>query len=265
VLIRRLLRFRGLLATLTRRELTARYRGSMLGFFWSLAHPLLLLGVYSVVFSLVFQPRMGGAEPYAVFLVAGLFPWIWFSTSLLDGAGALSASAGLIRKAVFPAEVLPLVSVLANLVHLLLALPILAGALLLARLAGYPVGGWSALLLPALVAVQLPFIAGLALGLSALTAHFKDVRDLLQNVLTLLFFLTPILYPLEAVRQVPGLIAVILANPLTPFLRAYQQLLFEGTVPALGSWLQMAGLALLSWAVGAWLFERLSETLVEAV
>ena len=264
-MIARLWRFRGLVATLTARELKARYRGSLLGFFWSLANPLLLLAVYSVVFGWIFRPRSEGAEPYAVFLLSGLFPWIWLSTSLLDGTVSLSANAGLLRKAVFPAEVLPLVATLASLAHFLLALPILLGALLVSRLLGYDVGGWTVVLLPSAIALQLPFAAGIALALAALNVHFKDVRDLLQNLLTLLFFLTPILYPLAAVRELRALSLVLAANPVTPFVRLYQELLFFGRVPGPELWLQAAGIALIAWGAGTWLFDRLAQTLVEAV
>ena len=264
-MIARLWRFRGLLATLTERELKARYRGSLLGFLWSHANPLLLLAVYSVVFGLIFRPRTEGAEPYAVFLLCGLFPWIWLSTALLDGTVSLSANAGLLRKAVFPAEVLPLVSTLASLAHFLLALPILLLALAVSRWLGYEVGGWSVLLLPFAIAVQLPFAAGVALALAALNVHFKDVRDLLQNLLTLLFFVTPILYPLAAVASYRALSALLAVNPVTPFIRLYQELLFFGRPPGAELWLQAAGVALIAWGAGTWLFDRLAQTLVEAV
>ncbi len=260
-----IVRFRSLLATLTARELKARYRGSVLGFFWSLINPLLLLGVYSLVFGLIFVPsRAGGTQPYAVFLVTGLFPWIWFSGSLLEGSASLVANAGLIRKAIFPAELLPLVSVAANLVHFLLALPIVAAALVVGRLAGYSVAGWGALALPAVILVHLPLIAGLALGLAALTAHFKDVRDILTNLLTLLFFSTPIIYPLAIIPR-EWLRLAIRANPLTPYTLAYQETLFFGRVPGVELWLQMAVVSALGWIAGAWLFGRLRETVVEAV
>jgi ABC-type polysaccharide/polyol phosphate export permease len=113
------------------------------------------------------------------------------------------------------------------------------------------------------VLVQLPLVAGLALGLAALAAHFKDVRDILSNLLTLLFFSTPIIYPLEAVPEwVRG---AIRANPLTPYTLAYQDVLFRGVVPEASLWLQMAAVSLVGWAAGAWLFGRLRETIVEAV
>ena len=235
---KRVFRHRGLLAALTLRELKARYRGSILGFFWSLVQPLLLLAVYTFVFSVVFQPRTAGADPYALFLVCGLFPWIWLSTALVEGTTSLVASAGLIRRAVFPAELLPIVPVLANLVHLLLALPVI-------------------------VALELPLIAGLALALAALHAHFKDVKDLLTSALTLLFFLTPVLFPLAAVG-IPALRRLVRLNPATPFTLAYQEALFAGRFPPLALWLEMGAVALVAWLVGCWIFDRLRETLVEA-
>jgi lipopolysaccharide transport system permease protein len=261
---RTLVRHRGLLFVLTGRELKARYRGSVLGFLWSLLQPLLLLAVYTFVFDLVFQPRAEGADPYALFLVCGLFPWIWLATSLTEGTVSLVASAGLIRRAVFPAELLPVVPVLANLVHLLFALPVLALGLVWARAHGFAAGGPGVLALPAIAILELPAIAGAALALAALHAHFKDVKDLLASVLTLGFFLTPVLYPLAAVG-VPALATVVRFNPATPFTLAYQEALFAGRFPSGALWLEMAVVALLFWTLGAALFERLRETLVEAL
>lgn len=263
---RQMVRFRGLLATLVGRDLKARYRGSALGFLWSLLNPLLLLGVYSFVFGYVFvQGRAELVDPYALFLITGLFPWVWVSTSLLEGTVSLSTNAGLIRKAVFPIELLPMVPVVANLVHFLFAVPVVVGALLIGRALGKSVGGFEALLLPAVIALQLPLIAGMTLALAALNVHFKDVRDLLANMLQLLFFLTPILYPLEWV-SFPLLKATIRwANPFSPFTLAYQELLFRGAVPGVEIWVEMVIWSLVSWGAGAWLFGRLRGSLVEAV
>jgi ABC-type polysaccharide/polyol phosphate export permease len=264
-----LFRFRGLLATLTARELKARYRGSVLGFLWSLANPLLLLGVYSFVFGYLFQPARGqgiGEGPYALFVVSGLFPWVWLSTSTLEGSMSLIANSGLIRKAVFPAEILPLVVVLSNLVHLLLALPVILAALVANWLLGGLGGGLvPVLFLPLVILLQLPMIAGFAVGASALTVHFKDVRDLLANLFTLLFFLTPILYHLDFFGEGLSLMRwIVRLNPFTPFTLAYQDVLFFGRIPSPLLWTQMALVSLLFWALGSWLFDRLRETLAEA-
>jgi ABC-type polysaccharide/polyol phosphate export permease len=245
----------------------ARYRGSVLGFLWSFVQPLLLLAVYSVVFGFVFAPRVAGAEPYPLFLVCGLFPWIWFASALSEGALALAANAGLIRRSVFPLELLPLVPVLSNLAQLLLALPVVGVGIALARMQGHEVGGWGALAAPLVVALELPLVAGLALALSALHAHFKDVRDLLTSLLTLLFFLTPVLYPIEAVAQpgLPWLRLVVRLSPATPFTLAWQRTLFEGRLPEAALWLQMAAFALAGFALGAAVFARLRDTVVESV
>ena len=263
---RRILRHRSLLKTLTGRELKARYRGSVLGYLWSLVTPVMLLVVYTFVFSMIFDPRDPKVSPYGLFLVTGLFPWIWLQSSWLEGTGSLIANAGLIRKAAFPTELLPVVPVLANLVHFALAVPVIAAAFAVYHVYFEgEVSGWPALLLPLVVALQLPMVAGLALAFAALNAHFKDVRDLLNNLLTLLFFMTPILYTVNRLEKYPLIQGVVVANPFTPFTQAYQQTIFFGLVPEPALWLRMAAVSLVTWTVGAWLFDRLSETLVEAV
>src|SRR5512147_1863351 len=128
-------KYRGLIQSLVARELKARYRGSALGVFWSFGNPLLLLLVYTVVFSYFIGAR-ADVRPYALFLCCGLLPWIWFATSLNESANALVAGGNLIKKVLFPAEVLPIVSVLTNMVHFLMGLPILGAFLLYYALAG---------------------------------------------------------------------------------------------------------------------------------
>ncbi len=260
-----LVKYRSLLATLTGRELKARYRGSVLGYLWSLVNPLLLLVVYTFVFSKIFAPRDVNVSPYGLFLATGVFPWLWLSASWMEGTNSLSANAGLIRKATFPAELLPIVSVLANLVHFAFALPVIASAIWIFGYRGYEIGGWSMVAVPFIALLQLPLVAGLALGFAALNAHFKDVKDLLANLLTLLFFMTPILYTLTVLESHRLVHWVVAHNPITPFIRCYQQAVFYGRWPAPGLWLEMLVVSAVAWALGAWVFDRLSDTLVEAV
>ena len=264
-----LFRYRSLLFTLTTRELKARYRGSLLGFFWSLINPLMLLLVYSFVFNTIFATRddhVSAYGPYALFLATGVIPWTWLQTSWLEGTQSLLANAGLIRKATFPAELLPAVSVLSNLVHLLLALPVVVAGFFVTELFGQTTHiGPTAALLPLLILLQLPQVTGLALGFAALNVHFKDIKDILGNLLTLLFFLTPILYSLKTLESHVFIYRLVSLNPFAPFARAYQEAVFYGRVPAPELWLAMVLSSGLVWLLGAWLFDRLSETLVEAV
>lgn len=269
--VQRLFKYRHLLVTLTQRELSARYRGSVLGFFWSLVNPIMLLGVYSFVFSTIFQPRDPSVlnfGPYALFLATGVIPWIWIQTAWLEGTMGLLANAGLIRKATFPAEVLPIVSVLANLVQFALALPVLAMAFLVTGWLDEETVismGWTVVFVPLITLLLIPLVSGLTLAFAALNVHFKDVRDILQNLLTLLFFMTPILYNLSTLVEYRALHFVVSRNPFTPFMVAYQESVFYGRVPAGHLWVEMVLVSLVLWALGAWIFDRLSETLVEAV
>src|SRR3979490_2993855 len=118
-----LFRYRGLIQSLVARELKARYRGSVLGFVWSFINPLLLLLIYWFVFTTVMPNRVEGVEPYSLFMFCGILPWTWFSASLSEAAGSLISGGNLIKKVLFPAEVLPIVNVLTNMLHLMLGLP----------------------------------------------------------------------------------------------------------------------------------------------
>src|SRR6478736_307454 len=162
----RLARYRGLIQSLVARELKARYRGSVLGFFWSFINPLLLLLVYSFVFKYLLAARYEGIEHYELFLFCGILPWTWFSTSLLESSGVLISGGNLIKKVLFPAEVLPIVTVLANMIHFFLALPILVVFLIVYRA---PLTVGELLCFPLVVAVQFLFTVACALILSALT------------------------------------------------------------------------------------------------
>src|SRR5215210_5986789 len=217
-----LLKYRGLIQSLVVRELKARYRGSVLGFFWSFVNPLLLLLIYTFVFRYVLPgTHPDEIEPYALFMFCGILPWTWFSSSLSESANVLIGHGNLIKKVLFPAEILPIVSVLSNMMHFFLGLPILI--VFLVYYQRWP-DAWDLLWFPVTVLVQLVFTAGLALILSALTVHFRDIRDILSNVLTLWFFSTPILY---WIKEAPGFSKQILdLNWMTHIVVSYQEILF---------------------------------------
>ena len=112
----RLMRYRGLVQSLVARDLKARYRGSVLGFFWSFVNPLMLLLIYNWVFTHLLPNDLKEVQPYALFMFCGLLPWTWFSTALTESAGSLISGGNLIKKVLFPAEVLPIVSVISIMV-----------------------------------------------------------------------------------------------------------------------------------------------------
>jgi lipopolysaccharide transport system permease protein len=257
----RLGRYRGLVQSLVARELKARYRGSVLGFFWSFINPLLLLLIYSFVFKYVMPARFQGIEHYELFLFCGLLPWTWFSSSLLESAGVLISGGNLIKKVLFPAEILPIVTVLANLVHFLLGLSILAVFLVLYQ---RPLHVTELAWFPVAILVQLTLTLGCALLLSALTVHFRDVRDILGHLMTFWFFATPIIYPylqMEAAQR-----RFLNLNPFTHLAITYQEILyFEGPVGH-WKWLLAVGAASLAFFFfGYFVFDRLRDTFAEEV
>jgi ABC-type polysaccharide/polyol phosphate export permease len=271
-----LTRYRGLIQSLVARELKARYRGSALGVFWSFVNPLLLLTVYTIVFSYFVDAR-ADVRPYALFLCCGLLPWTWFSSSLNESTNALVAGGNLIKKVLFPAEVLPIVTVLTNMVQFLLALPILAAFLI--YFANVGVAGPDGVIgppkvalhaaeliwLPVVVVVQLLLTTGLALVLAALTVHFRDIRDILSHLLMFWFFATPIIYPMFSLPD--RLRTWLDLNPFTHLAISYQEILFHPENAFGHKWWLLA-LGVVSIAVflaGYWLFDRLRDSLAEAV
>jgi len=257
----RLPRYRGLIQSLVARELKARYRGSVLGFFWSFINPLLLLLIYTFVFSFVIPRGTTDLEPYALFMFCGILPWTWFSSSLSESANVLMSGGNLIKKVLFPAEVLPIVTVLANMVHFFLGLPILAVFLIYYKA---PPPLIELVWFPVVIFVQLLLTLGLSLVLSALTVHFRDIKDLLANLLTFWFFATPIIY---AMGQVPEEGQRLLNfNPFTHLAISYQEILFYNGPFGHWKWLLALGAgSAVFFLFGYWVFDRLRDSFAEEV
>jgi lipopolysaccharide transport system permease protein len=256
-----LIRYRSLIQSLVARELKARYRGSVLGFFWSFINPLLLLLIYSFVFRYFLPQRVEGMDHYELFMFCGILPWTWFSSSLLESSGVLIAGGNLIKKVLFPAEVLPIVTVLANMVHFFLGLPILAIFLIyyqrplnLGELAWFPI----------VVVVQLILTLGFALILSALTVHFRDLRDILSNLMTFWFFATPIIYPYLIME--PWQMRILKVNPFTHLAITYQEILYFAGPVGHAFWLVVLGVISVAFFLfGYFVFDRLRDTFAEEV
>lgn len=252
--LRELYQYRALLLSLVQRELKARYRGSVLGFLWTFLNPMLLMGVYSLIFSVYMRNSM---ENYTYFLFIGLLPWLWFSSSVGGGASAISDRRDLLTKVRFPAQVLPATVVMTNLVNFVLALP------LMIALGGFKGmwPGWEALLFPVVLLVQLLFTLALSYLISALNVGFRDLQHIIGNLLTLLFFLTPILYSSRDVEEkLAGLPLVrdlfLYGNPMAVIVRSYQSIFYDGAVPPL---LPLAGVFGVSVAL-LWLSARVFES-----
>lgn len=247
-LIRDLWSHRGLIVSLTKREIVGRYKGSALGIFWSLLTPLLMLTVFTVVFGDIFQARWGNSEnagrlDFAAALFTGLLIYNFFSECLSKAPLIVLSQPNYVKKVVFPLEILAVVTVNAALFHLLVAYVIL---LALAFLSAWPLGS-TALLAPL---VFLPFfllVQGLCWLLAALGVYLRDVTQLIAPALTALLFLSPIFYPLSSVP--PRLSWLLMLNPITFIVEQMRAVLLHGQVP---DW-QGLGIYLLIGVATAWL------------
>lgn len=257
-----LFRHRQLIAALTARDLKARYRGSILGFFWSLANPLMLLAVYTLVFTKFFPQQV--VQPYPLFLFAGILPWTFFAAAVLESTTSISANAALIKKVMFPAEALPLVVVLSHLVHFALAVPILLAAILAYAAMGKFTIGVTILMAPVLMLLQTMFVAGIAMTISSASVLFRDLRDIVTNLMQLGFFVTPIIYLIDNIQS-RALRALLRVNPMTPFVVAYQDVFFFGRMPNLSDTVLILAYSFGSLMLGFFVFDRLRDTLAEAI
>lgn len=255
--LRELYQYRGLLLSLTQRELKARYRGSLLGFLWTFLNPTMQMAVYSLLFSVWMRQKI---EHYTYFVFIGLLPWIWFTSSVVGGASAISDRRDLLTKVRFPAQVLPTTVVATNLVNFLLAVPLL---LLLGLLMGHPLT-WHILLFPAVLFVQLWVTMALVYLFSAINVTFRDLQQILSNILTMWFFVTPIFYRAETLPE-KFRDLLVLANPMAVMATSYQALFYDGRMPdlaPLGIWTGIA--AVLLW-MAAGIFERRREEFAEII
>ncbi len=265
--LRDLWRHRALVGVLVAREVKARYRGSVLGFFWSLLNPLLMLAVYTLVFQLLLPNRSPSTSPYALFLFCGLLPWNWLSASITDAASSLLTHGALLRKILFPAEVLPAVSVFAQGVHFLLALPVLLAALVAGAFGAFGARvplGWPLVQVAGLLVLQALLLLGIGLFLAALTVHFRDVRDLLQTALSVLFFATPILWTLHDLPKT-RITRLLALNPFAPLFSVWHDALFYGRFSPPGTWGAAAAVSVVAFVIGFAFFDRLRDSFPEAV
>lgn len=250
------LRNRELFWSLVRREVRARYKGSVLGLLWSLVTPLVMMGAYTLVFSVLFT--VFPIEHYPAFLLTGLAVWVFFAGGLQAGTASVVANAGLLKKVAFPRALVPLSTLSSHLV----TFAVMVAALVPVNLVLTPAARTTMVLLPVLLAALVVATAGAALALSALNVYFRDVEHVLGAVLLPWFFLTPIFYSFESLpNQVTsrGWAVDLLryGNPVTPFVEAIQDVAFFGRWPSVAGLLYVATATVALAAIGVATFRRL--------
>ena len=262
-----LFRYRELVFNLTVRELKARYKSSVLGFLWSLLNPLGMMLVFTVVFT-VLMPN-NKIENYPIFLLCGLLPWNFFNAGVMTGISSVVANGELVKKVYFPREILPIASVLANLVNFLLAMVVLFAALIVFH-AHFSPYLW---LLPFVILVQTCFIMGMALILSTVNVFYRDILMIMDVVMLAWFFLTPVFYPIQFLPDTYTVLGVTLnvhrliyiLNPMASLISAYRDLLYWGYRTDLDFFLRTAATALGVLVFGYWFCARYGSRFSEEV
>ena len=247
-------RVRDLVMVLVGRDLKLRYKRSLLGIAWSLVTPFAQLVVLNAVFTAILPL---GIPNYASFLFIGILVWNWLHTSLDQATGSIIDHRELVRQPNFPVAVLPAITVMANLIHFLLALPILGGFLWLAGARPGP----ELVILPVLIAIQFLLILSIAYFVATLHVTFRDTKHLLGIVLMLGFYVSPIFYSTD---QVPARFATLYSlNPMVPVVEGYRAVLLRGTWPDPGGLLAVAVGSTILLVLGYGLFTRTSHRFVD--
>jgi lipopolysaccharide transport system permease protein len=255
--LRELYQYRALLGSLVQRELKARYRGSILGFFWTFLNPTLLMAVYALVFSVFMKNSIPN---YAYFIFVGLLPWIFFASTVGSGASAISDRRDLLTKVRFPAQVLPATVVMTNGANYVLSLPLMLGL-------GFFLGvdqTWHVVLFPLVLAVQVLFTLGITYVISAMNVGFRDLQHIVTNVITLWFFVTPIVYSSQTVRDRLGEVG-ILGNPMAVLVTSYQAIFYEHRLPDFRALGMVMGMSVVLLWFSARVFEHKREEFAELV
>jgi ABC-type polysaccharide/polyol phosphate export permease len=250
-----LVHHRELIKNLVLKDLKLKYRGSVLGFIWSLLSPLVMITVYTLAFTYVIRTAVPG---FVYFLLLGLLAWNFFAGAAIMSTGAIIDSGSLMKSVAFPRAILPIATVIFGLTQYVLTAIVFLPLMLIVY--GIVPSG-PMLLYPVFLSLQVLFTIGVALMLAAGTAFFRDIKHLLDIGLAALFWMTPILYPLTQVHE--KLRLFILLSPMSPFIVAYQQIFFYRQWPALTVWVVGLAYSLGAFLLGAWLFLSLEDQLAE--
>lgn len=247
---------RRLLRMFVGRDLRARYAGSMLGIYWHIIHPLILLLLYIVVFSTLARGRFsvgGRMVDYAILIIPAIVAWNWLNESLMGASTAITSNASLIKKVVFPSAILPLGPLLTGLIPFAVAMLIY---FVFAAIVG--VFNWYALIyLPLVAALQFLVMIGPAYLLASLNVFVRDTAQVLVAGMQLLFWSTPIVYPPDALtKHLPWVEVWFEINPVAQLVDAYRRCLILGQAPRTVTIVYLCAIAVLGYYVGRMLFIR---------
>ncbi len=249
-------RKKDLLWLLTKKEVVLKYKRTILGIFWSLLNPILFTLVLFIAFKIFMRIQM---ENYTFFLLAALFPWNWFSASITMSTGALISNVNLIKKIRFPRHFLILSTILGQFINFIFALPIIIG---FSFFYGKGPGINWFLSIPILMAIQFIVTIGICLAISMVNAYFRDMEYIIGVIVSMLFWMTPIIYPLNIIPEAYRIFLIL--NPLTYLITAWRDIFMTNAI----DWGNIGisfGSSLVFLLLGILIFQKLGKRLDEVI
>ncbi|NVO15246.1 MAG: ABC transporter permease [Rhodoplanes sp.] len=255
-LLDRIVYYCELIWTLARKEIKVRYKNNLFGYLWSLANPLASAFVFYFAFEIIFKSSIPN---FVVFLIVGLFVWQWATNFFIGSCSVYLANGNLIKKAVFPRFVLPIALDMQDAFHFLMSIPVIFVFLWSHHLSISPIMLVGILLI---LPGQFLFLLGVGFALASINLFFRDMERILQIALNILFYLSPVLYPVDRVPE--GYRIFINLNPMTPVIESWRALFLNSTL----QWSSIGRvylLAALSLAFGIFIYRRLVSRFAEVL
>ncbi len=254
----RIYEYREMLKTSVRKELRSRYKGSVLGFFWTFLNPLLTLVIFSILFSTVMRVTIPNYS-YALFLFVGLVPWTFIASGIQQSTTTIVGNGNLIKKIYFPRVILPLSVTITNLVNMLLTFIIVFIALWFSKVPATVLYVY----FPLIILIQTVLVLALAIVLSSVTVYFRDLEHIISILTMAWFYLTPVIYPMDYIPK--EYLGIFSLNPMMPIINAYRDVLMFNRLPDFTSlsYVLLFSTALL--IVGYYTFNALQKRFAEEI
>lgn len=255
-MIKNLYDYRELLKSNVKKEIRGKYKGSFLGVLWSFLNPLLQVAVYAIVFPYIMRVK---TDNYLQYLIIGIIPWTFFTTVINQGMIAVRMNAGIIKKVYFPREILPISVAVSGLINFFISCIIIVIFCLIGGIGM----SWHLLLLPLIAVIQFFLTLGIVFALSAINIYIKDTEYLVQFLINMLFYATPILYPATLFPK--NIRWLLYLNPLTELVDAYRDIFMYHKLPALNGMIYLIVITLIIFTIGLMIFKKLEKGFAEEV
>lgn len=253
-IFKNLYNYREFLKTSIKKEFRGKYKKSFLGVLWSFLNPLFQLLIYALVFPFILRNNV---ENYTVFLIVALFPWNFFNLSVIQSAACIVSNGGIIKKVYFPREILPIATATSNLINFLISSILVFLALFISGIGLTK----AVLVLPLIILIQYILQLGLSFILSAITVYVRDVEYLINVLMMLAFYLSPIVYSADMIPS--KYLPLFKLNPMFHIIKYYRDILYYGKIPEMGSVLILLLVCIIILVVGYLIFRKLEKRFAE--